>query len=261
MGERPDEVPVGPERRKALEKKAREWQPEDVRTEKEKVARLSRIRQFMFGSLDGLLVPLGVVSGVAGGTANSKIVVIAGVAEAFAGALSMGAGEYLSGKAESQVQQAAIRAEREEIATIPEIERREIAEIFENEGLSPADAKLVAEKIATSETSWVNTMIEKELGLNADPAGSLWGDSLAMGFSYMLASLVPLGPYIFLPVKPAFILSVALTALVLIVLGAVKGRLARMSIVRSAAEVLAVGLASAAGGYLLGSIVPKLLHL
>src|SRR6187551_3295701 len=72
--------------------------------EKDRVARLGRIRQFVFGSLDGLLVPLGVVSGVAGGTGSIKAVIVAGLAEAFAGALSMGAGEFLSGRAEAQVQ-------------------------------------------------------------------------------------------------------------------------------------------------------------
>jgi vacuolar iron transporter family protein len=253
--------PCDAQRTADLEQKRRRWQPEDVFTEKAKVARLSRIRQFMFGSLDGLLVPLGVVSGVAGGTSNSKIVVIAGVAEAFAGALSMGAGEYLSGKSEAQVQQAAIDDEREEIAVIPDIERHEVALLFESEGLSAADAALVADKIATSERAWVNTMVEKELGLSADPVDGLWGDSLAMGFSYMVASLVPLGPYLFFSVKPALVISVVLTAVVLVIIGAVKGRLAKMGVLRSAAEVLAVGLASAAGGYLLGTLLPHLLHL
>ena len=61
---------------------------EDVLKEKDRVARLGRIRQFVFGSLDGLLVPLGMVSGVASGTGNIKAVIVAGLAEAFAGAVS-----------------------------------------------------------------------------------------------------------------------------------------------------------------------------
>jgi predicted membrane protein (TIGR00267 family) len=233
--------------------------PGQLFAEKAKIARLSRIRQFMFGSLDGLLVPLGVVSGVAGGTANTKIVIVAGVAEAFAGALSMGAGEYLSGKSEAQVQAAAVRAEVQEIETIPTVERREIELLFIEEGLSAEDAAVVADKVTTSRRSWVNTMVEKELGLSAEPQDSRLKDSLAMGLSYLLASIVPLAPYFFLPITAAFAVSVALTAVVLVALGAFKGRLAKMSIWRSAAEVVAVGIASAAGGYLLGSLVPHLI--
>ena len=59
------------------------------------------IRQLVFGSLDGLLVPLGVISGVAGGTGSSRAVLVAGLAESFAGALSMGAGEFIAARSEA----------------------------------------------------------------------------------------------------------------------------------------------------------------
>jgi VIT1/CCC1 family predicted Fe2+/Mn2+ transporter len=248
-----------PQRAAELEEKKRSFDPAQLFAEKERIAARGRIRQFMFGSLDGLLVPLGVVSGVAGGTSNSKIVVIAGVAEAFAGALSMGAGEYLSGKSESQVQEAAIRDEEEEIAAIPDIERYEIELLFENEGLSADDAKVVADKVVTSKRSWTNTMVEKELGLSAEPKESHLKESLYMGVSYLLASIVPLAPYFFLSVKPAFVVSVALTVVVLFLIGMVKGRLAQMNLLRSAAEVVAIGVASAAGGFVLGTLIPHLI--
>jgi VIT1/CCC1 family predicted Fe2+/Mn2+ transporter len=252
-------VTIDPQRKAEIEDKRRTFTPERLFDEKEKIARLSRIRQFMFGSLDGLLVPLGVVSGVAGGTANGKIVIVAGVAEAFAGALSMGAGEYLSGKSESQVQAAAIRDEQQEMELIPAIERREIELLFMREGLAAEDAAVVADKVTSSDQSWLNTMVEKELGLSAEPVESPLKDSLAMGLSYMAASIVPLAPYFFLHVRVAFVVSVLLTAAVLVILGAVKGRLAKMSIVRSAVEVVLVGIASAAGGYLLGTLIPHLI--
>ena len=254
-----DTTDLSPERIRELAEKQRTFDASRLFAEKERIAARGRIRQFMFGSLDGLLVPLGVVSGVAGGTSDSKIVVIAGVAEAFAGALSMGAGEYLSGKSEAQVHRAAINDEEEEIAAIPDIERFEIELLFEREGLSHDDAALVADKITTSRRSWVNTMVEKELGLSAEPEGSALKDSLSMGASYLLASLVPLGPYLFLPVRPAFVVSVALTIVALCAIGLVKGRLATMSLWRSTLEVVAIGVASAAGGYLLGTLIPHLI--
>ena len=79
--------------------------------ERTRIERLGRIRELVFGSLDGLLVPLGVISGVAGGTGDTRAVIVAGVAEAFAGALSMGAGEFISGRAAAQVQQREIESE------------------------------------------------------------------------------------------------------------------------------------------------------
>jgi VIT1/CCC1 family predicted Fe2+/Mn2+ transporter len=106
-------------------------QREETLNEKKRVARLSRIRQFVFGSLDGLLVPLGVVSGVAGGTGNIKAVIVAGLAEAFAGAISMGAGEFLSGRAEAQLHQAEVRIELEKIYRSPAYELQELIVILE----------------------------------------------------------------------------------------------------------------------------------
>src|SRR5438874_567830 len=83
--------------------------------ERARIDRLARIRQVIFGSMDGLLVPLGVISGVAGGTGDPKAVIVAGIVEAFAGALSMGVGEFISGRSEAEVQQAEISDELEQI--------------------------------------------------------------------------------------------------------------------------------------------------
>ncbi len=85
--------------------------------EKARIARLSRIREVVFGTLDGLLVPVGVVSAVAGGTGSTNAVIIAGLAEAFAGALSMGAGEFISGRSEAQVQKTEVRKNCARFAT------------------------------------------------------------------------------------------------------------------------------------------------
>ena len=42
--------------------------------ERRRIEKLGRIRQLVFGSLDGLLVPLGVISGVAAGTGDTRTV-------------------------------------------------------------------------------------------------------------------------------------------------------------------------------------------
>src|SRR6266571_836593 len=138
---------------------------EDVVNEKERVSRLGRIRQFIFGTLDGLLVPVGVVSAVAGGTGSTKAVIVAGVAEAFAGALSMGAGEFISGRSEAQVHRKEIEKELGEMAIAPNYELREMRQLFQHEGVSPGDAELLATTLARYPRSYARTMVGKELGL------------------------------------------------------------------------------------------------
>ncbi len=226
--------------------------------EKERIERLGRIRQFIFGSLDGLLVPLGVISGVAGGTNNSHIVIIAGIAESFAGALSMGAGEFISARSEAQVHQSEVRKELEELRTNPEFEQHEMELLLMHEGVAPADAKHIVNLIVKYPSSYHKTMVEKELGLQMDPDTVRIPEALTMGISYIIGSIFPLIAYFFFPVAVALPFSLLLTFIALVVVGVVKGRLASLNLVGSIGEIVLVGVVSAGGGYFLGNIVPHL---
>jgi VIT1/CCC1 family predicted Fe2+/Mn2+ transporter len=226
--------------------------------EKRRIERLERVRQLVFGSLDGLLVPLGVVSAVAGGTGSATAVIVAGIAEAFAGALSMGAGEFISGRAEAQVQRTEVQKELEEIRRRPEEELREMALLLEHEGVGAPDAARIAETLARYPLAYHKTMVEKELGLPMDPRTVQVPEALTMGVSYIVGSVFPLVAYFVLPVARALPVSIALTVVALVIIGAIKGKLARLNLVRSTFEVVAVGAVSAGGGYLLGVAIPRL---
>jgi vacuolar iron transporter family protein len=226
--------------------------------ERTRIEQLGRIRQLVFGSLDGLLVPLGVVSAVAGGTRSTQAVIVAGVAEAFAGALSMGAGEFIAGRSEAQVQRSEIQREREEIERDPEFELAEMKALLENEGLSAEDAAQVTTTLARYPDAYHKTMVEKELGLQVDPQTVKTPEALTMSASYIVGSFFPLVAYFFLPIQQALVVSILLTILALIIVGVIKGRLANLNLFRSALEVVVVGTVSALGGYLLGVVIPRL---
>ncbi len=227
--------------------------------ERIRIEQLGRVRQLVFGSLDGLLVPLGVVSAVAGGTGNTQAVIVAGIAEAFAGALSMGAGEFISGRSEAQVQRSEIEKERQEIERDPVFEKAEMRALLENEGMSAEDAAKVTETFARYPDSYHKTMVEKELGLQVDPQTVKTPEALTMSASYLVGSFFPLIAYFFLPPVPqALVVSILLTIVALVVVGVIKGRLANLNLFRSALEVVVVGTASALGGYLLGVVIPRL---
>ncbi len=226
--------------------------------EKDRIERLGRIRQLVFGSLDGLLVPLGVISGVAGGTGNTKAVLVAGIAEAFAGALSMGAGEYISGRSEAQVQQTEINKELEEMRREPEFELRELGLLLEHEGMSKEDAQQVATTLVRYPEAYHKTMVEKELGLQMDVSTVRSQEALTMSASYIIGSIFPLIAYFFLPVQSALPVSVGLTIVALIIVGVIKGKLASLNLIRSVIEIVVVGGVSAFGGYLLGVLIPRL---
>lgn len=229
---------------------------EQLFAEKTRIARLSRIREVVFGALDGLLVPVGVVSAVAGGTGSTTAVIVAGMAEAFAGALSMGAGEFISGRSEAQVHKTEVAKELREIHDSPEFELDEMAHLFRHEGVGAEDARTLANLLAKYPNAYHKTMVEKELGLQVDPDTVRIPEALTMGVSYIIGSIFPLVAYFFLPIASALPVSLALTVLALIAIGIIKGRLASINLLRSALEVVVVGTVSALGGYFLGSVIP-----
>lgn len=229
--------------------------------EKGRIERLSRIRELVFGSLDGLLVPLGVVSGVAGGTGSSKAVLVAGLAESFAGALSMGAGEFISSRSEAQVQQTEVAKEIQELRAKPDFEQHEMVRLFEHEGVEQPDAVRLTDILVKYPASYHKTMVEKELGIQIDTNTVQIPEALTMSISYIVGSIFPLAPYFFLPVHDALPISIGLTVLALVVVGLIKGRLTQLSLWRSVVEIVVVGGVSAGGGYFLGVVVPKLFGL
>ena len=232
---------------------------QQVLDERARIERKGRIRELVFGSLDGLLVPLGVISGVAGGTGNPKAVIVAGIAEAFAGALSMGAGEFISARSEAQVQQTEVRKELEEMQQNPDSELEEMAQLLQQEGVSHEDSHRFARALARYPNAYKKTMVEKELGLQVETSTVKIPEALTMGASYIVGSIFPLIAYFFLPIPVALPVSFGLTLLALIIVGYIKGKLADLNLLRSILEVVVVGVISAAGGYLLGNIVPHLL--
>jgi vacuolar iron transporter family protein len=230
-----------------------------VLAERPRIARASRIRELVLGFQDGLLVPLAVVTGLAGADAASSTVVVGGLAEAAAGALAMGTGAYLASQAENQLFAHEIAAEEQEYADHPEIEREELEILLREEELSEEQARTAAAAISQSRFSLLKTKVEKELGLPYGETETALGDAAVVGGMYALAAVIPLWPYFIWSVGTALIISLVATGLALFGLGLVKGRVAGMALVRSGLQVLLVGGGSATIGYLIGVLVPELL--
>lgn len=233
---------------------------EHVHGEAARIAKLSRIRELILGFQDGLLVPLGVVSGMAAASPGRTVILVAGLAEAVAGSIAMGGGAYLASEAEERLYHAEIAAERQEIVDEPEREAAELALILEEEGLAADMAAQVATGLASHPEVFLRTKVQKELGIPPDIGGAALGDALVVGASYAAAAVVPLWPYATLPLGTALWVSIASTLVALFVLGVVKGRVARQAWWFAGAQVMVIGGVSAGVGYAIGHIITALLE-
>jgi vacuolar iron transporter family protein len=227
--------------------------------ERQRIANLSQIREVVFGMQDGLLTTLGVVTSVAGATSANNTVLVAGFAEAVAGALAMAAGEYQASKAQHELHAAEIAKERQELVDKPMEEHHELRAIFQREGLSRPSAEAVTDLLGEHPELLFRTHVEKELGLRVEEFQSPVRNGLVMGLSFILSAMLPILPYLFLQTTAALGLSVGLTILALFCIGIGKAAVSHRNYWRSGFEVMGIGLAAAILTYLLGSFLPHAL--
>ena len=235
----------------------------EVAGERQRVAAFGRIREVVFGAQDGVLSTAVLVTAVAAGVSDTTTIIIAGLAAALAGMISMGSGSYLGSKAQRDVYMAEIEKEAKELEENPAEELAELVFIYHQQGLSYRQAREMADHISSDKDLWLRTLVEKELGINPDLLQSPVKDGLTMAGAFIAGASVPLVPYLLAAADlidrgPAIVASVAaaLTGLFLIGLG--KGRLIEKSPLLQGLEVLVIGAAASGIGYLLGEGISRL---
>ncbi|HZB79438.1 MAG TPA: VIT1/CCC1 transporter family protein, partial [Actinomycetota bacterium] len=166
------------------------------------------LRAAIFGMNDGLVSNLSLIFGVAGSGVAGEIVVIAGFAGLLAGAFSMGAGEYVSMKVQREVFEQLIHKEAHEIATQPEEERRELAQIYERKGIDPETAERIAAELMKDPEVALETHAREELGIDMEEGlGSPWAAAGSSFVMFSIGALVPLVPFLFTSGKTAVFIS------------------------------------------------------
>ena len=230
----------------------------EVDKERFRVANLGRLREVVFGAQDGILSTVALVTSVAVAIGDGATILVAGLAAALAGMISMATGAYLGSRAEQDVQRAEIDREARELEENPAEEFAELVVILQREGRSFQEANDLASEIAQDKEAWLRTMVEKELGISVEETTNPVKDALVMGVSFVLAAMIPIAPYLFLAGSTAITVSVVGALLGLFILGMGKGRLVSKSPLLQGLEILVIGAISAAIGFVLGDLVPRL---
>ncbi|HUY40120.1 MAG TPA: VIT1/CCC1 transporter family protein [Candidatus Dormibacteraeota bacterium] len=214
------------------------------------------VRDIVLGMSDGLTVPFALAAGISGAIAASHIVITAGVAELAAGGISMGLGGYLAARTQHDFYTSEERREREEVTNVPDVERAEIAEIFQRYGLEGDALERAVEAITSDHDRWVDFMMRFELGLEKPIAGRDLRSALTIGGAYVVGGVVPLIPYVLIPrTDGAFPVSAIVTAVALLVFGIFKGRFTGVRPLQAALQTVVVGGIAAAVAFALARLV------
>ena len=219
------------------------------------------LRDIILGGQDGLVNVLGLVLGVAAATAQLRIIIAAALAATFSESIAMAGVAYTSALADRDYYLAQLERERREVEEVPDIEREEVRQIFRSKGLHGDVLERVVQEITADKQVWIDVMMRDELHLAPVSSKGLGGRALVTGIATLIGSLIPLIPFIFVPlgglsVTTATILAVPLCAAVLFGVGAYKAITLVGDWRISGLQMLVIGMVSAAAGYLIG----RLLH-
>jgi VIT1/CCC1 family predicted Fe2+/Mn2+ transporter len=210
------------------------------------------LAEIILGGQDGLVNVLGVILGVAAATQDVHIVLAAGLAATFAESVSMGAVSYTSNLAEHARYESEREREYRHLHLVPSVEREEIRSIYERKGFEGVLLDRIVDTITADKDVWVGVMMAEEHQLAPVDRGFAVRTALIVGASAIVGSLIPLAPFVLLPVRAAMAASVAVAAVALFAVGAYKARVTVGRPARSGLEMALIGTLSALAGYVVG---------
>jgi VIT1/CCC1 family predicted Fe2+/Mn2+ transporter len=160
------------------------------------------LRPAVFGAMDGLVSNFALMIGVAGGTKaigaeNTTAIVLAGFAGLLAGAFSMAAGEYTSVASQAELAMAEIELEKQELRNNPEMEIRELAEVWMKRGVSENVAMQFSKELSNNFEAFADAHTSEEFGVKAGDLPSAKLAAVSSFIAFAGGATVPLIPYMF----------------------------------------------------------------
>ena len=216
-------------------------------------------RAAVFGANDGLVSNLSLVMGMAASGVASSVVLLSGVFGLLAGALSMGAGEFISVRSQRELL-AATRPTQITLAAAPslDIEHNELLLVYLARGMSREAAEhRVAERMGLLDCDCDPSLsLQPELPEARDEheaVGTAWGAAASSFCFFASGAIVPILPFVFgMTGILALVLSAVLVGVALLFTGGVVGLLSGTSPASRGLRQLAVGMGAAGATYLLG---------
>lgn len=218
-------------------------------------------RAAVFGANDGLVSNLALVLGIGATGVSSSFVLFSGIAGLLAGALSMGAGEFVS-----------VRSQRELLASTEanedaaqsagdlDIDENELALVYRARGMDNVEALERSRRIIAAAQEGVRRSATGPIRAHGgasdhDIVGSDWTAAISSFLLFASGAIIPVLPWIFgLQGLTAILVALSLVGIALLATGASVGILSGGPPLRRALRQLAIGFGAAAITYALGLV-------
>jgi len=214
------------------------------------------LRAAVMGANDGLVSNMSLVMGVAGAAAESKTILMTGLAGLLAGALSMSLGEWLSVQSSRELYQRQIALEEEELENSPEQEKKELTLLYQAKGMSPEQAIHMVETIFENKDTALDTLVREELGIDKEElGGSAWEAALTSFILFAVGAIIPVIPFFFTQGNHAVLMSLGFCIIGLFSIGAAITLFTGKKVLFSGFRMVLFGLAAAAITYGIGRLI------
>jgi VIT1/CCC1 family predicted Fe2+/Mn2+ transporter len=191
-------------------------------TEKHYINRSGWLRAAVLGANDGILSTASLAIGIAAASNSREPVVLAALAGLVAGALSMAAGEYVSVSSQSDIEKADLKREKKELATRPDEELLELAELYQQRGLDSKLAMQVAIKL--TEHDVLESHARDELGITKITKARPLQAAFASGTAFTAGGLLPFLLALFAPIHQMVIYQYVFSLIFLALLGEIAAK-------------------------------------
>jgi VIT1/CCC1 family predicted Fe2+/Mn2+ transporter len=209
----------------------------------------------IYGANDGLAAVFGIVAGVSSATSGSSFVLTAGLSGAIASALSMATGAFLAERSESEMMEANLARERQEIAEHPEEEKEELSLYYQLKGIDEKTADELAERMSKHPEAMLQALAAEEFG-KVDSSGNPVQSAAAAGISTGVGAIIPVIPFFFTTGAVATILAAIISLVAHFLVGAAKSLVTLRSWWSAGLEMTLAGAIVGGAMYLIGLAIP-----
>jgi len=222
--------------------------------EKHYVNKPGWLRAAVLGANDGILSTSSIIIGVAAASDSRETIILAALAGAIAGAMSMAAGEYVSVSSQADLENADLEREQRELIEMPEIELKELAKVYQKRGLDEQLALQVARQLTAHDA--LGAHARDELGINEITEAKPFQAALASFASFIIGAALPFLVTLIAPVKAMIYCQYIFSLLFLVLLGTIAANAGGSNLKKAIGRICFWGttamLASALVGYIFG---------
>ncbi len=156
-----------------------------------------KLKCFIYGGLDWIITTFAIISSCYGAGVGIKSLLILGLSNVIADALSMGLGEYISADLERDYVVSELNKESHEYDINLEYEKKELSSLLEDkDNLSTDDSTTIVNILSKYKIFFLELMLKKELDLELpENKKTIIIGSLYTFSSFIIFGLIPLVPY------------------------------------------------------------------